>query len=99
MRRASADFAAMGDDMLAASTALALASVFTGASAYVNFVEQPARLALDDRSMLREWKPSDRRGHVMLGLVALGAAIASMSAFYLNGDIGWLAGALVIIAS
>ena len=42
--------------------AFAAASAFFGAALYVNVVEQPARLAADARSMIREWTPSERRG-------------------------------------
>src|SRR3984893_16233089 len=47
--------------------AFATACAFFGASLFVNIVEQPARLALDARSIVREWMPSNRRGFLLLG--------------------------------
>ena len=46
--------------------ALASAVIFFGAAFYINFAEQSARLSLDDRSLLAEWKPDYKRGFIIL---------------------------------
>ena len=79
--------------------AFAAASAFFGAALYINIVEQPARLALDASSMVREWIPSNRRGFVMLSSFAIISAILAYVDYARTGDLRWTIGGLVIIAS
>jgi hypothetical protein len=85
--------------MIWGTFALALAAAFTGASFYVNWVEQPARLKLDDAALLSEWGPSDSRGVSLLAALALLAAIAGFIAYFGSQDVRWAFGAIVMILS
>ena len=85
--------------MIWGTFALLFAAAFTGASFYVNWVEQPARLALDDEALLGEWGPSDSRGVALLAAYALVSAIAGFIAYFESQDVRWAFGALVIIMS
>ena len=85
--------------MIWGTFALAFAAAFTGASFYVNWVEQPARLKLDDAALLSEWGPSDSRGVSLLIALALVAAIAGFIAYFGSEDVRWAFGAIVMILS
>jgi hypothetical protein len=85
--------------MIAGSLALAAAAAFTGASLYVNLVEQPARLALEDAALIEEWEDSDHRGFVLLAGLALLSAIFGFIDYKTSDDFRWLVGAATIIAA
>ena len=85
--------------MLAAPTALALAAAFSGAAYYVNEVEQPARLALNDASLLAQWKRSYARAVTMQGGLA---ALSGAFGLYVAWDLSnwrWLLAALLILTN
>ena len=78
--------------------ALAVAAIFTGAAIYVNVAEQPARLLLDDRALLAEWKPSYKRGAAMQASLALVGCLLGLIAWWQTSQPGFLIGAIAMVA-
>jgi hypothetical protein len=85
--------------MLAGPLALLVAALFTGAALYVNLVEQPARLELDDGPLLAEWKVSYARATVMQGALSLIGFALGVTAWWRGGGWLWLLGGLVLLAN
>lgn len=79
--------------------ALAVAALFTGAAIYVSWAEQPARLSLDDASMLAEWKPSYARGFQMQASLAVIGFILGALEWMVTGHVIWLAGGAALLAN
>jgi hypothetical protein len=79
--------------------ALAAASAFAGAALYVNWSEQPARLALDDVALLKEWKPSYAKGLQMQASLAVAAGALGLAAFFAERSFAALCGALLMLAN
>ncbi len=85
--------------MLAGQLALILAAVFFGAALYVNVAEQPARLTLDDRALVTEWKPAYKRGAAMQAPLAVAGCVLGLLAWWQTGIWQWLLGAILMIAN
>jgi hypothetical protein len=79
--------------------AFAAACAFVGAALYVNFVEQPARLALDPQWMVREWVRSNRWGFVLLSALAVLSALLAYVDYALTRDARLIIGGTIILAS
>ena len=81
--------------MISGQLALVTAALFTGAALYV---EHPARMALDDRAMLTEWKPAYKRGFAMQASLAAIGFLLGAWAFWETQNWLWLAGGLTLLA-
>ncbi len=85
--------------MLTGQLALISAAVFAGAALYISAVEQPARLGLDHRALLTEWKPAYKRGTAMQAPLAVGGFLFGLVAWWQTGHAAWVLGALLMIAN
>ena len=85
--------------MLVGQLALIAAALFTGAAFYVSIAEQPARLGLDDESLLSEWKSSYKRGFAMQAPLAIAGCLFGLIAWWQTRELSFLIGAIAMIAN
>jgi hypothetical protein len=78
--------------------ALICAALFAGAAFYVFFAEHPARMTLDDRAALAQWKPAYARGTIMqVTLAILGGVLGTVAWWRYQSNWFWLAGSVVLL--
>jgi hypothetical protein len=84
--------------MIVGQLALVVAAAFAGTAIYVSACEHPARLKLDDRAMLTQWKPSYKHGAAMQASLSLIGTILGLAAWWQSKNALWLFGSVSLIA-
>jgi Domain of unknown function (DUF1772) len=78
--------------VIAGQLALVVAAVFAGAAIYINVAEQPARLNVDDRSLLIQWKAAYKRGTAMQAPLAVLGFLLGLLSYWQTSDWRWILG-------
>jgi Domain of unknown function (DUF1772) len=76
--------------------AVIAASLFAGAAVYINVVEHPARLLLDNANAARQWAPSYQRATWMQAPLALASFLAGVAVGLMGGGVAWFVAAVLI---
>jgi Domain of unknown function (DUF1772) len=85
--------------MVAGLLALVVAAIFSGAAFYVGTVEHPARLGLDDRAALAEWRPAYKQGTAMQAPLAVAGFLLGALAWWQTRSAACALGAAAMIAN
>jgi hypothetical protein len=84
--------------MIAGLLGLFVSAFFAGAACYINLVEHAARLGLEGRALLIEWKAAYRRGFALQAPLAfLGIALGILAWFQTRQPSFLVAGLLMLV--
>ncbi len=72
--------------------------LFAGAALHIAVAEQPARLALETRTLTEEWRSSFKRAFFMQGPLAVLSVLSSVAVWFIGGKLLWLAPAGIMAA-
>jgi len=72
------------------------ATLFAGASIYINFVEHPARMGCDTKTAVTVWAPSYKRATIMQASLAILGFLSGIVVWLLGAGVMWLVGAVLI---
>ena len=75
------------------------AALFSGAAIYINVVEQPARLGLEPRALLGEWKPAYHYGTLMQAPLATVGFLLGTAAWWRCDRTAFLVAGLLMLAN
>ena len=78
--------------------ALIVAALYSGAALYVNLVERPALLGLDDRAALAGWKIALKRGALTQAPLCVVGFLLGLVAWLMTYSIAEALGALAMLA-
>jgi uncharacterized membrane protein len=84
-------------DLLQIMAALSC-TLFTGAAIYINVAEHPARMECGTELAATVFGPSYRRAAIMQVFLALVAAATGMILWWIEGNVMWFVGAMMILA-
>ncbi len=87
------------DSLFLGNISLMSAAAFAGTALYVSLVEHPARLTLDDKGLLAQWKPSYSYGKVMQASLALISGLVGLIVAWQSNDWRWYLGAALVLAN
>jgi hypothetical protein len=72
------------------------ASLFSGASIYVNLAEHPARMECGTAPAIAQWAPSYKRGAMMQASLAAVGFLSATAAWMLGRELDWLIGGVLL---
>lgn len=84
--------------MISGILATLACGIFAGAAAYINLVEQPARLSCGVALAVTEWRPSYKRGTALQAPLAVLGSVSAFSSWWLEKRSAWLIGGVILLA-